>query len=160
MACSNGQGSVGGAVDDHSCGEAGHVCGRRADATAAETVDAGCTVLQRMEATIMDLRRPIPRYIRNSYFIIRDSLNKSFKEVFYKYVRPASGPFRCWTLHFNGERREDVVHRLKLLLSYVVTDKTFNEVYNFTDQQILVHMVNHYRLRDYDDFVLRKYKYI
>ena len=46
----------------------------------------------------------------------------------------------------------DVVHHLKLLLSYVVKDKTFNEVYHFTDEQILFHIVNHYKLQVYDRF--------
>ena len=87
-------------------------------------------------------------------------LDKSFKEVFYKYVRPASGPFRCWTLHFNKERREDVVHRLKLLLIYVTFDKTYNEVLNFTDEEILFGIVNNYKHRNYDDFIRRKYEFI
>ena len=104
--------------------------------------------------------RPIPRYIRTSYLIIRDSLDKSFKEVFHKYVRPASGPFRCWTLHFNNENRRHVVHRLKLLLSYVVTDKSFKEVYDFSDEQILFHLVTHYQTRDYDDFLRWKYTFM
>ena len=104
--------------------------------------------------------RPIPRYIRVSYLIIRKSLDKSFKEVFHKYVRPASGPFRCWTLHSNGERHEDVIHRLKLLLSYVVVNKTFNEVYSFTDEQVLFHLVTHYQTRDHNDFETRKYTFI
>ena len=33
--------------------------------------------------------------------------------------------------------KSDVVHRLKLLLYYVLKDKTFNEVYHFTDEHIL-----------------------
>ena len=41
----------------------------------------------------------------------------------------------------------------KLLLSYVVKDKTFNEVYFLADEQILFHIVNHYKLlRYYDRF--------
>ena len=67
------------------------------------------------------------------------------------YVRSASGPFQCWPLYFNNEHRENVVHRFKLLLSYVVKDSTFNEVYNFTDEQILVvsYCKSLYNLRDY-----------
>ena len=103
---------------------------------------------------------PMPEYIKKCYLTIRKCLDKSFKEVFHKYIRPASGPFRCWALHTNGERREYVVHRLKLLLSYVVQDHTFNEVYNFTDEQILFHIVNHYKLRNFNEFQRWKYKYI
>ena len=91
---------------------------------------------------------------------MKGCLDKSFKEVFLKYVRPASGPFQCWTLHFNNERREHVVHRLKLLLSWVVHDKTFNEIYGFTDKQILLHLVNHYQTRDYATFMRIKYRFI
>ena len=51
-------------------------------------------------------RPPIPQCIMKSYLIIRDCLDKSFKEVFHKYFRTGPGPFRCWTLHFNDERRD------------------------------------------------------
>lgn len=93
--------------------------------------------------------------------IIKKSLDKSFKEVLYKYVRPASGPFRCWTLHFNNEPRAYVVHRLKLLLTYVLkSTKTFNEIYNFTDEEILIHMLHVYKSRDYDAFIRYKYTFM
>ena len=101
-----------------------------------------------------------PPHIKECYLTIKKSLDKSFKEVFHKYVRPASGPFRCWTLHYNGERREDVVHRLKLLLSYVVFDKTFEEIYHFSDKEIQYHLLDHYKSRNYDDFIRTKYRFI
>ena len=66
----------------------------------------------------------------------------------------------AWTLHYNGERREDVVHRLKLLLSYVVFDKTFEEIYHFSDKEILYHLLDHYKSRNYDDFIRTKYRFI
>ena len=101
-----------------------------------------------------------PPHVKVCYLIMKKTLGKSFKEVFHKYVRPASGPFQCWTLHYNGERREDVVHRLKLLLSYVVFDKTFQEVYHFSDKEILYHLLEHYKIINYDDYIHTKYLFI
>ena len=46
-------------------------------------------------------------------------LRKSFREVFYKYVWPGIGIGMTWRLCFGKDRREDVIHRLKDLLSWV-----------------------------------------
>ena len=94
---------------------------------------------------------PLPfEFRRRMYLDIRDSLDKWFDKVFRKYIRQSSPDCEepIYTLHFGGEEPWYVVHRLKLLLTYVMGNyHTFNEVYNFTHEEILFHLVRCYKIR-------------
>ena len=95
----------------------------------------------------------IEPHVRVSYLLLRDALHKSFKDVFYKYVRPGVGYNLSWTLHFGKEQRDDVIHRLKLLLSWITDD----DVSTFTENEILNRIINQYKSYDHDDFIMAKY---
>ena len=88
------------------------------------------------------------------------ALRKSFREVFYKYVRPGIGTDWSWTMRFGKDRRKNVISRLKLLLSWVSQD----DVFILTDQEIFtrlidhyMRLVNYYRGSDYHEFIMWKY---
>ena len=89
----------------------------------------------------MTTRPPIPQYIMKSYLSIRDCL-ESGQRKFSTSISVQDQVLFDVELYISTMNvvTSDVVHHLKLLLSYVVKDKTFNEVYHFTDEQILFHI--------------------
>lgn len=89
--------------------------------------------------------------VANKMFM--ESLRQSFKQVFYKYIRPGSGQDKYWTLHWANEPRVDVIHRLQLLLSWVFG----KEAFHLTDHQILKRTVCVYKKYDYERYLFRKY---
>ena len=88
--------------------------------------------------------------------MIRDS----FREVFYKYVRPGRGSDLAWTFHFGRDKRKHVLRRLKMLLSWVSDD----DLNNLTDKEVFVRLrqqyetlVKYYKGKYLDEFIMYKY---
>lgn len=92
--------------------------------------------------------------LRRLYLTKRDCLDKWFDRVFRKYIRQSSPGCKepIYTLHFGNEEPWYVYHRLKLLLTHVMTDyldpyNSFNEVYSFTHDEIVSNLVRLYKRR-------------
>ena len=82
---------------------------------------------------------------------------KSFREVFYKYVKPGRGTDLNWRMR----RRKHVMRRIRSMLSYFSSGV---DVYKLSDQEIFERLlrqygrlVNHYKGRYYDEFIMYKY---
>ena len=69
--------------------------------------------------------------------MIRDS----FREVFYKYVRPGRGSDLGWHFHYGSDKRKHVMRRLKMLLSWVSDD----DLTNLTDKEVFVRLLHQYK---------------
>ena len=83
-----------------------------------------------------------------------------FREVFYKYVLPGRGTDLTWEYDFGMDKREHVIRRLKMLLSWVSDD----DLNILTDKQMFVRLkrhyerfVNYYKGEYYDEYIMFKY---
>ena len=87
----------------------------------------------------------------------------SFREVFYRYVKPGRGTDLYWRMRFGKgkDRRKHVMRRIRYMLSYVSSGV---DVYKLSDQEIFErliiqygYLVNQYKGRYYDEFIMYKY---
>lgn len=90
----------------------------------------------------------------------KNVIRKSFRAVFLKHVRGGIGTNLTWRLDFGKERPKNVMHSIKVLLSWVYDD----DVYTLTDQEAFrrllyqyTKLVNYYKGSDYDEYIMVKY---
>ena len=102
-------------------------------------------------------RRIVTPRLRAFYLRRKKLVLKSFREVFYKYVKPGRGTDLNWRMR----RRKHVMRRIRSMLSYFSSGV---DVYKLSDQEIFERLlrqygrlVNHYKGRYYDEFIMYKY---
>ena len=98
--------------------------------------------------------------MRSWYEIKKKLIRDSFRDVFYKYVRPGRGTDLEWSFHFGKDKRKHVLRRLKMLLSWV-SDEDLNRL---TDKEIFSRVVRQYKYyvkyykgKYLDEFIMYKY---
>ena len=87
-------------------------------------------------------------------------IREAFREVFLKHVRGGVGTDLTWRLDFGTERPKNVIHRIKVILSWVYDD----DVYTLTDQEVFrrliyqyTKLVSYFKGSYYDEYYMVKY---